>query len=227
MPTKSPNSSLNSWRYRQLFWSIISLFLFISFVQFRFTAIISSLLFSLTIFLMLRTVAIASPWRRILNGLIITALGGSLSNLLIQNPTLSEKIETVSDLIFVVFLGVAIATLSHQLNQSIKVDQDIIVGAICVYLLLGIFWFLLYRITFSINPDNFTDLQVGVDNPDFTLLYFSFTTLTTVGYGDITPTASAAMGLANLESIMGQLFPAIFIARLVGLYTVTLQEGED
>ncbi|MGA1622251.1 MAG: ion channel [Synechocystis sp.] len=176
---------------------------------------------------MLRTVAIASPWRRILNGLIITALGGSLSNLLIQNPTLSEKIETVSDLIFVVFLGVAIATLSHQLNQSIKVDQDIIVGAICVYLLLGIFWFLLYRITFSINPDNFTDLQVGVDNPDFTLLYFSFTTLTTVGYGDITPTASAAMGLANLESIMGQLFPAIFIARLVGLYTVTLQEGED
>ena len=218
--------SLNSWRYRQLFWSIITLFLFVSFVDFPFAANITSFLLSLTIFLMLRTAAIAVHWRRILHGLIIAALGGSLSNIFIQNPVMSEKISTFADIVFVIFLGIAIVTLSRQLNQSIKVDQDIIMGAICVYLLIGIFWFLLYRISFVLNPANFIELQGTDNNPDFTLLYFSFTTLTTVGYGDITPTAPAAMGLANLESIMGQLYPAIFVARLVSLYTVTLQDEE-
>jgi hypothetical protein len=199
MSNKLFSPSLNSWRYRQLFWSIISLFLFISFVQFQFTAIISSLLLSLTIFLMLRTVAIAGYWRRILNGLIIAALAGSFSDLFIQDPMILARISTATDIIFGIFLGGAIVTLSRHLNQSIKVDQDIIAGAICVYLLIGIFWFLLYRITFNLNPENFIELQANDGNPDFTLLYFSFTTLTTVGYGDITPTASAAMGLANLD----------------------------
>ncbi|MFM1842660.1 MAG: hypothetical protein RLZZ490_1397 [Cyanobacteriota bacterium] len=135
--------SLNSWRYRQLFWSIITLFLFVSFVDFPFAANITSFLLSLTIFLMLRTAAIAGYWRPILHGLIMAALGGSFSNIFIQNPLISEKISTFADIVFVVFLGIAITTLSRQVNQSIKVDQDIIVGAVRIYLLIGIFWFLL------------------------------------------------------------------------------------
>jgi len=51
-------------------------------------------------------------------------------------------------------------------------------------------------------------------------MYFSFTTLTTVGYGDITPVSSFAMMLTNLEGIAGQLFLTIFIARLVGLHVM-------
>jgi hypothetical protein len=227
MLNKFPKPFFHGWRYRQLFWSIIALFLFVSFVDIPFAANITSFLLSLTIFLMVRTAAVTGYWRRILNGLIIGALGGSISNILIQDHSISQKISTFADVIFVIFLGVAIATLSRQLNGASKVDQDIITGAICVYLLIGIFWFLLYRIVFNFNPENFIELQENEGNPDFTLLYFSFTTLTTVGYGDITPTASAAMGLANLESIVGQLYPAIFVARLVSLYTVTLQDDGD
>jgi hypothetical protein len=140
---------------------------------------------------------------------------------------ISTKISTFADIVFAIFLAGAIATLSKQLNRASQVDQDIIAGAISVYLLIGIFWFLLYRIVFNLNAENFIELQGNEGNPDFTLLYFSFTTLTTVGYGDITPTASAAMGLANLESIVGQLYPAIFVARLVSLYGVTLQDDGD
>jgi hypothetical protein len=51
------------------------------------------------------------------------------------------------------------------------------------------------------------------------MLYFSFVTLTTVGYGDISPIAPIAMTFANLEAIIGQLYPAIIIARLVSLYS--------
>jgi len=223
----SPTASFHGWRYRQLFWSIITLFLFISFVQSPLTSIIASLLFSLTVFLMLRTMAIAGYWRQILNGLIVVTLFCSLSDFLIQDAVISAKILTFSDVVFAIFLGCTITTLSRQLNRASKVDQDIIAGAICVYLLIGIFWFLLYRVSFSINPANFIELQEISGENDFRLLYFSFTTLTTVGYGDITPTASAAMGLANLESVVGQLYPAIFVARLVSLYTVTFQEDES
>ena len=58
------------------------------------------------------------------------------------------------------------------------------------------------------------------------MLYFSFTTLTTLGYGDITPVSKMTMTLSNVQAIIGQLYPAIFIARLVGLYTAQVADGE-
>ncbi len=145
--------------------------------------------------------------------------------LFIANPIVSQRLSTLTDIVYAVFLGIAIITLSHQINETNTVDQDILLGAISVYLLIGIFWFLLYRISFIINPNNFNDLSVG-SGKDFILLYFSFTTLTTLGYGDITPTDSVAMGLSNMEAIVGLMYPAIFVARLVSLYTAELSKPQ-
>lgn len=213
--------SLNRWRYRQLFAAIILLFLFVSFVTFPMSGLITSCLLTLTIFLMLRTITIAVVWQRGLLGLITIALVCSLANAMVQDPLLSHSLAVFSDGVYAIFLSCTILILAKQLNQTQQIDADILIGAICVYLLMGIFWFLLYRINYTLDSNNFTKV---LDNTNFQLLYFSFTTLTTLGYGDITPTGSAVMGLTNLEAIVGQMYPAIFVARLVSLYAANVKE---
>lgn len=90
-----------------------------------------------------------------------------------------------------------------------------IAGSIVVYLLLGlIFMFVFHAIYMLAGDSSFNNLNGG--NPK-EFLYFSFVTLTTVGYGDITPVYPLARSLANFEALIGQLYPAILIARLVSM----------
>jgi hypothetical protein len=94
-------------------------------------------------------------------------------------------------------------------------------GAIVIYLLLGAIWALLYQTVALTIPEAFR-LPEGVSggDPDALqrlLMYFSFITLTTIGYGDITPVHPVARTLTMLEGLAGQLYPAITLARLVSL----------
>lgn len=78
----------------------------------------------------------------------------------------------------------------------------------------GVFF---YKILVNINANSF-ELSIFIDaSPQYQLFYFSFTTLTTLGYGDISPLNSVGMMLSNIEALLGQLFPAIFISKLVSL----------
>ena len=86
-----------------------------------------------------------------------------------------------------------------------------IAGSIVVYLLLGlIFMFVFHAIYMLTGDSSFNNLSGG--NPK-EFLYFSFVTLTTVGYGDITPVYPLARSLANFEALIGQLYPAIYYKR--------------
>jgi Ion channel len=88
-------------------------------------------------------------------------------------------------------------------------------GSIVGYLLIGLIFANLFHLVFHLaGPSSFNALR-ETDLKAF--LYFSLTTLTTVGYGDITPAIPASRSLANLESLIGQLYPAILIARLVSM----------
>lgn len=226
MVDKSREISIKNWHYRRLFWSIIVLFVFVSFIQIEFGGVITSTLLTVTILIMVRAMTIPRAWKFGLRGLVAIALFCDVLTLFVASPLISHQLFTLADIVYAVFLGTAIITLSQQLNRTNKVDQDVLLGAISVYLLIGIFWFLLYRISFALNSNNFSQLSVN-NGEDFVLLYFSFTTLTTLGYGDITPTDSIAMGLSNMEAIIGQMYPAIFVARLVSLYTAELSKPES
>jgi len=93
------------------------------------------------------------------------------------------------------------------------VNKHRILGAVSGYLLIGVTWATLYSLVDTVNPGAFSQSAGSGDRRDW--IYYSFVTLTTVGYGDITPIHSVARTLAILEALIGQLYPAILIARLV------------
>jgi uncharacterized membrane protein YhdT len=124
--------------------------------------------------------------------------------------------ELSSTLISLAFVSLCVYSILLELILAEQVTSDIIKGGICVYFLLGFFWASAYNIVQIFDPDSFSSAAQTVNQAD--LLHFSFTTLATVGYGDIVPTSKTARVLANLEGMTGVLYPAVFIARLVSLH---------
>lgn len=100
-----------------------------------------------------------------------------------------------------------------------RVSVHRIQGAVILYLNFALFFFVLYRLLETLTSHAFAGLPPpGTENgTGAALLYFSFSTLTTAGFGDITPVHPLARNLANLELVVGQLYPATLLARLVSL----------
>ena len=121
-----------------------------------------------------------------------------------------------STLISLAFISLCVYSILLELIPAEQVTSDIIKGGICVYFLLGFFWASAYSIVQIFEPDSFSSAAKTVNQAD--IIHFSFTTLATVGYGDIVPTSKVARVLANLEGMAGVLYPAVFIARLVSLH---------
>jgi hypothetical protein len=93
-------------------------------------------------------------------------------------------------------------------------------GAVAVLLLLGLVWAHAYELLYLIHPDAFSG-AVGNAPGALTWIYYSFVTLTTMGYGDITPVHPIARSLAISEALAGQLYIAVTLARLMALHVST------
>jgi voltage-gated potassium channel Kch len=124
------------------------------------------------------------------------------------------------------FVYIAVLISNYLLKQS-RVSADMILGAINVYLLLAIGFMFLHAFVEVVKPGAYLyqgeSLSIVLKgDPEIDalafLLYFSVVTLTTLGYGDITPAVPAARMLCSFEAVIGQLFVAVFIARLVSLH---------
>ncbi len=116
-------------------------------------------------------------------------------------------------------LGALSWVIARALFASGRVTVHRVQGAVVLYLNFALFFFVLHRLIDALLAHAFTGLPAsGTENgTGAALLYFSFTTLTNAGFGDITPVHPLVRNLANLESVMGQLFPATLLARLVSL----------
>ncbi len=91
-----------------------------------------------------------------------------------------------------------------------------IMGAICAYFLMGLVWAFAYSTLEFFQPGSF-QMPPGTVNQE-TFAYYSYVTLTTLGYGEITPISAPARSFAILEAMIGQLYLAVLIARLVGIH---------
>jgi Ion channel len=120
--------------------------------------------------------------------------------------------------LWMLFFAMLAGVILIRVFSEGKVTIHRIQGAIAVYLLLGVIWSGGYRLVIHLNPGAFSLPAVADEGALMSkLVYFSFVTLTTVGYGDIIAVHPAARSLAVLEALTGQLFPAVLIARLVSM----------
>ena len=137
------------------------------------------------------------------------------------NFFLANRLLTIIEFGFAIFLYFYIVFLMVKYLLSVRaVTADMIFCAISAYLLIGIGWAGIYQLVEISSPGSFSV------TPHTDLLYFSFVTLTTLGFGDILPLTSLSQRLVIFESTMGSIYMAVIVAMIVGRY-MSMQDVEN
>jgi len=205
----------------QLLVVLVALFTCAPFVEeMRGGNLILSILFSLV--LLAAVFAVAKRKRVLIIAIIlaIPAIAGRWIN--------HFRPDLVHPAVFLVFALVLLAfAIVHMLRFILHapvVNVEVLCASISVYLMLGLMWTVAYWLVDQLTPGgafSFNTNRGAQSMNGFTGFYFSFITLSTVGYGDITPVSRIARWLAAMEAMTGLLYVAVLIARLVSLYSST------
>lgn len=132
---------------------------------------------------------------------------------------LSAGFQVASQILGVVFLAYVTGSFIYKLISDPSVTADTLAGAVSAYLLVGITYGLIYALVDHAWPGSFRQtVEPGHPIARMDYLFFSFITLTTVGYGDIVPWSGHAKSIAILEAATGIMYPAVLVGRLVGLH---------
>jgi hypothetical protein len=171
--------------------------------------------------------------RRLVQGGVIAALA-----LLAVGPSLSQRlgadlqvdVATQHELVAMIafaFNAAITALIARHVFSSTRVTVHRVRGAILLYLNVAALFAIAYGALEQLVPGAFQMVKQAGEAPTAAFTYFSLTTITTVGYGDITPLHPLARSLATLEAVFGQLFPATLLARLVALHLAHEQRPGD
>lgn len=190
---------------------------------------------SLAPFILILTVGAAwAIWPTAKNRALTIVLGGIMLALLYLSTVFVQQQSFVA--IHLVgqslFLSYVIAVVTRDVFEAPIVDGNILCGAACLYLLVGVLMGFLYCLVEMFLPGAFTVTNLDgrptqtnlVVNPGW-LVYFSFTTLTSVGFGDILPTSEISRSLSAFEAVIGQIMVVVMMARLVGLHVAQISSG--
>ena len=174
----------------------------------------------LTLVLISAVLAVASRRRTLVVALLlaIPAVGGRWINHFWPG-LLPPAVFLVATLVLIAFV---VAHLLHFVLSAPSVDTEVLCASISAYVMLGLIWTIAYWLVDQVTPGAFafnTTTGAKESMRGFNAFYFSFVTLSTVGYGDITPVSHVARTLAALEAMTGLLYVAVLIARLVSLYS--------
>ena len=130
----------------------------------------------------------------------------------------------IGDFIGITFFVYMIITILTHIFLQDRINREVIFAAVVVYLLMGVLWAFVYGAVEHIQPNSFSVTIDTIGDQRYLFLYYSFVTLTTLGYGDISPITAVASSMVILEAIIGQLYLVVQIAWLVGL-RVSQQRG--
>lgn len=200
---------------------LVALLLLLLFYPFHDGSPIANILFAtVNLAIMVAGVFAASGSRKTL----LLALGLALPALALQWIYLISRDPLAGNLMSITIVLFYIFTIFKVLAQVLRpgvVTHDNICGAIAAYILTAVAWAVLYNLVDNLMPGSFlmygqSDKVSPMTMQDF--LFFSFTTLTSTGYGDILPIGRHAQSLTILEQLAGVFYVAILIARLAGLY---------
>jgi len=161
---------------------------------------------------------------RILGALLVPLIAGNW----LFDPADHTLWAQATSLVTILFLATTTIAIFAGIIKATKVTADIIFGAVAVYMLVGVIVAILFLLLHDIEPGSaVTNINAVGRDPFADLLYFSFMTLTSIGYGDLAPVSPEARTLAMATGVFGQLYLAVLIAKLVGIYTAqTLRESE-
>jgi len=185
------------------------------------------LIFGILLSLLLVTGAVTVAHRRLLTVAVSMVAAATLILRWASFRSPESALRSWSDALAIVSLSTFTALVLVQVFREGPITTYRIQGSILVYLLIGFTWAVAYQLVHAVVPAAFSFAQ-GDPGPAHSrdpLIYYSFVTLTTVGYGDITPIHAIARSLAMAEALIGQLYPAILIARLVSMQISSSREG--
>jgi hypothetical protein len=173
----------------------------------------------MTLVLLFAVLSIAGG-RRALVGVVLVAPAALGEWLILWRPeTLIYVMTRGAGLLFI---GFVVVQLLRFIVYAPRVDSEVLCAAVAGYLLSGLAWSLAYALVGRLDPNSFVFTlgpKFSESMNGFTALYFSFVTLSTVGYGEIIPVSGVARMLAIVEAIFGMFYVTLLIARLVSLYS--------
>lgn len=167
----------------------------------------------------LAAIAASSNRFRVLPVLLFGTLAIALDTLSQDQNPLMERVAVWCDLLFAISLSVVL--LLRVFSETGTVTWRVVLNALSVYLLIGLAFGAMYNLLsleIELFDNGFEFAQNESDLRNFASNYFSFVTLTTLGYGDITPTNSKVASVAVVQALIGQFYLAVVVARLVGLF---------
>lgn len=130
----------------------------------------------------------------------------------------------------IMFLAFICMHIFSFIFEARALTSQLIFAALCMYLVMGLLWSFVYTLLITIDPESIRlasaiDWEESPADVFSEMYYFSFVTLTTLGYGDILPVSRLARSLATMEAILGQLYLAVVIASLVGIQISSRSHG--
>jgi hypothetical protein len=134
-----------------------------------------------------------------------------------------------SELFFTLYFSFLVYSYVKQVINVQRVTANLLYATLCLYLIIGLFWGSLYILLEELHPGSYGGvlLEKSQGHSVHIYNYFSMVTLTTLGYGDITPQSAGAAALCQMEAIIGQFFTAVLVAWLVGMYISDRQSQSD
>ena len=171
--------------------------------------------------------AVSEKRRQWITGLILAVPAGVLNAISTLHPGSALAIPSLVSTFM--FLGFTLITLLRAVLRTETVTRDTIYGALSVYFLMAFVWGIAYLLLETLHPGGLSMDPVRHPNHAvdwFDCMFYSFVTLTSLGYGDMVPISAQVRSLSILEAVSGIMYVAVLVARLVGLYAVTKSEGQ-
>lgn len=184
---------------------------------------------------MLTAVLVWALWtvtsnRRAMLLAIVLLVPTVVSTWLAYATSMNRQIAYVDNFTNIIYFGLICIYLAIFIARSRRVNAEVLFASMCLYISLAVLWAaiftnleLFYNPAFSFYGSTAVEADIGHNQLFDYMVYYSFVTLSTLGYGDIIPVHRVAQNWAAVEAMVGQFFIAIVIARLVSLYT--LEQG--
>ncbi len=205
-----------------LFFSLV-IFLFSTSVMEDFPGGLREDLFSVVIILMLAVSLMSAKtertWKKVVYGLIAFFVISVALGKFLHHQYMSYLV-LITLLIF--FVGTFFSLVKQVLTVG-DIDTNKLIGSLSLYILLGLIWSVIYMLLLTINPDSFSGVETSNWQGSFSrMVYYSFVTLTTLGYGDVLPIKHVAEFFVYMEAIIGVFYMVIIVSSLLSLRLETI-----